>query len=212
MARVAKGVLGGAATAKPRTYRVEQQLVLDRRLVDIGPVVRGEAPTSAPAATVANSWLTYTHPKGHFTLQHPQDLLPPAGSPPGPNSLFLTRGGPEGRDLIQMDLFPDRKEPADLKDVLKARWAQTQAEVLSGGEEWLTGGDWPGEKVFRLEAALKPPARGPRAPRVHFDAYLIQFSNQASVIVIATTTKEAVPGFRREVEQVLKTFRPLSGS
>ena len=93
--------------------------------------------------------------------------------------------------------------------MLKTRWDRIQAEVLSGGEEWLAAGDWPpGMKVFRIEAALKPPARG---PRVHFDAYLIQFGDQASLIAIATTTKDAVPTFRREVEQVLKTFRPLSG-
>ncbi len=61
-----------------------------------------------------------------------------------------------------------------------------------------------------MEAALKPPVRGPRARAIHFDAYLIQFSDFASVIAIATTTKDAVPTFRREVEDVLRTFRPLS--
>ncbi len=209
MARVAKGVVAGAAGETPRKFRVEQQLVLDRRLGGPGPVVRGEVPTSTPAPTVANSWLTYLDPKGRFTFQHPQDLLPPGRGQASINALFLTRGGPEGRDLVQIDIFHDRRDPAALKEVLNARWEQVKAEVLAGGEEWLPAADWPGMKVFRMEAALKPPARGGRAQRVHFDAYLIQFNDRASLIAIATTTREAVPGFRREVEQVLKTFRPL---
>ncbi|HEY2154948.1 MAG TPA: hypothetical protein VGH33_04920, partial [Isosphaeraceae bacterium] len=210
MARAAQGVVPAAAGGKPRKFRVEQQLVLDRRLGGPGPLVRGEAPPSTPAATVANSWLTYLDPQGRFTFQHPQDLLPPGRAQASINALFLTRGGPEGRDLVQIDVFGERREPEALKEVLKARWDQVQAEVLSGSEEWLPAAEWPGMKVFRIEAALKPPTRGGRAQRVHFDAYLIQFSDQASVIAIATTTKDAVPGFRREVEQVLKTFRPLT--
>ncbi len=209
MARVAQGVVPGVQGGKPRAFRVEHQLVLDRRLGGAGPVIRGEVPTSTPTATVANSWLTYLDPRGRFTFQHPQDLLTPGRGQASISSLFLTRGGPEGRDLVQIDVFAERRDPAALKEVLKSRWDQVKAEVLAGGEEWLPAAEWPGMKVFRIEAALKPPARGPRAQRVHFDAYLIQFSDQASLIVIATTTKDAVPAFRREVEQVLKTFRPL---
>ncbi len=93
MARVAKGVVAGTAGSKPRRFRVEQQLILDRRLGGVGPVVRGDSPTSAPSATVANSWLTYSDPDGRFTFQHPQDLLPPPRGQASINSLFLTRGG-----------------------------------------------------------------------------------------------------------------------
>jgi hypothetical protein len=209
LARVAQGTLPAPAGSKPRKFKVEQQLVLDRRLGGPGPIVRGEVPNSMPAATVANSWLTYLDPQGRFTFQHPQDLLPPGRGQASVDALFLTRGGPEGRDLIQIDLFSELRGPDALKEVLKARYAQVQAEVLSGGEEWLPAADWPGMKVFRIEAALKPSSRGPRGQRVHFDAYLIQFNDSASAIAIATTTKDAVPGFRREVEQVLRTFRPL---
>jgi hypothetical protein len=205
MGRVAKGLLSEGG--KP--FRVEQQLVLERRLGGAGPLVRGEVPPSTPAATEANSWLTYLDPRGRFTFRHPQDLLPPPRLQAGTESLFLARASAEGRDLLQIDIVAARRDPQILKDLLKARWDQMQSEVLRGGEEWLPSAEWSGAKVFRLEAAVKPPARGPRVPRVHFDAYLIQFSDQASVIAIATTTKDAVPGFRREVEQVLKTFRPL---
>ena len=49
--------------------------------------------------------------------------------------------------------------------------------MLPGGEEWLPAAEWPGMKVFRIEAALKPPPRGTRAA-IHFDAYLLQFSRR----------------------------------
>jgi hypothetical protein len=199
----------GAAAAPPRKYRVEQQLVLNRRLGGPAPALRGELTASAPAATVANSWLTYTDPAGRFSFQHPQDLLPPPRGQASTNALFLTRGSIDGRerDLIQIDLFDERREPQALKDVVQTRLDQLQSEVVRGGEEWLPASEWPGLKVFHLEAAAKPAVRGPRALRVHFDAYLVQIHDRATAIAIATTTRDAVPSFRREVEQILKTFR-----
>ena len=85
MARVARAPSRRGQGGEPQTFRVEQQVVLDRKLGGPGPVVRGEAPTSTPAATVANSWLTYTDPQGRFTFQHPQDLLPPSRGQAQPN-------------------------------------------------------------------------------------------------------------------------------
>ena len=42
-------------------------------------------------------------------------------------------------------------------------WKRSQADVIAGAEEWLPAIDWPSMKVFRIEAALKPPLRGARA-------------------------------------------------
>lgn len=210
MTCVARGALPESAKEAARAFRVERQLILERKLGGTGPVVR-EALTAAPAANVANSWLTYTDPRGRFSFQHPQELLPPSADqlPSGANSssVYLTKGGPDGRDLIQIEVFNDRREPQALKDILKAKWEQSKAEVLTGGEEWLPALDWPGMKVFRVEAALKPSQRGPRTTRIHFDAYLIQLGDKSSIMAIATTTRIAVPSYRREVEQMLKTIR-----
>lgn len=215
MARVAQGNLPGPDGGPGRKFRVEQQVVLERRLGGLGPVVRGTAPTTTPPATVANSWLTYNDPKGRFSFQHPQDLLPPSRgqSTPesSPNSIFLTKGGSEGRDLVQIEVFTDRREPEALKANLDSMWQRAQGDVIRGGEEWLPPLDWPSMKVYRIEAALKPPFRGPRAQRIHFDAYLLQLADDTSMTAIATTTRDAVPAFRRDIEQMLKTIRLGTG-
>ncbi len=215
LARVAQGTVPAAPGGQPQKFRAEQQVVLMRKLGGLGPVVRGIAPTTTPPATVANSWLTYTDPKGRFSFQHPQDLLPPnrGQTSPGGNSntIFLTKGGPDGRDLVQIEVFGERREPQALKDSLNVTWKRYQAEVIPGGEEWLPSLDWPSSKVYRIEAALKPPLRGPRAPRIHFDAYLLQLADDSSMTVIATTTRDAVPSYRRDIEQMLKTIRLSSG-
>lgn len=215
LARVAQGTLPAAAGAEPQRFRAEQHVVLERKLGGLGPVVRGTVPTSTPPATVANSWLTYTDPKGRFSFQHPQDLLTPtrgqSSSASNPNMIFLTKGGADGRDLIQIEVFSDRREPQALKDSLKAMWQRSQADVIAGSEEWLPAIDWPSTKVYRIEAALKPPLRGTRAPRIHFDAYLLQLADDTSMTAIATTTRDAVPSYRRDVEQMLKTIRLTSG-
>ena len=215
LARVAQGVLPAAAGAEPQKFRAEQHVVLERKLGGLGPVIRGIAPTTTPPPTVANSWLTYTDPKGRFSFQHPQDLLPPTRgqvtSAANPNAIFLIKLSPEGRDLIQMEVFGQRREPQALQETLKAMWQRSQADVIAGAEEWLPAIDWPSMKVFRIEAALKPPLRGTRVPRIHFDAYLLQLADDTSMTVIATTTRDAVPSYRRDVEQMLKTIRLNTG-
>ena len=43
--------------------------------------------------------------------------------------------------------------------------------------------------------------------RVHFDAYLIQFAQNSSILAIATTSKDVVAPYREEVEKILKTIQ-----
>ena len=67
-------------------------------------------------------------------------------------------------------------------------------------------------KVHRIEAALKVadprPARPPGSTRIHFDGYLIQFAQAASVLAIATTSpRGGRPRFASEVEQILRTIQ-----
>ncbi len=206
LARVALGVVPGA---KPQSHRSAQELVLERQV--------GEGKSEpirlvdAPARTEANTWLTYTDPRNRFAFQHAQDLLPPDrhqfAARPGTDAVFLVKSRPEGRDLVRIELFAKEKTPESLKDILDNQWKQMKVEVLPGNEEWLPEVDWPKMKVFRIEAALKLPSRSARGSRMHYDAYLVQLGGDASLMVVATTTRDAVAGFRRDVEQLIKTFQ-----
>jgi hypothetical protein len=111
--------------------------------------------------------------------------------------------------------------PDDLRDKLKEKWGPTKLDVTKGEEAWLPESDWPEKRVHRIEASLKgaDPTAGTGlssgSGRIHFDGYLVLFGQSVSVLAIATTTSEAVPEYRREVEQILRTItldpvRPVS--
>jgi hypothetical protein len=209
MARVANGVIPGPSK-KPQKFQARQDLILER-----GPDPRaGEGllpiPTTAPKATESNSWLIYKDPKNRFVFEHPQDLLPPERKQHDADdstAVYLVKTRPEGRDLLSLYVFQQVKGPEALKDLLNVQWKRAGGEILNGEEKWLEAGDWGGKKVFRLEAAMVIPGRGARAPRIHYDAYLVQIGNDASVMAIATTTREAIPAFRSDVEKILKKFK-----
>ena len=61
-------------------------------------------------------------------------------------------------------------------------------------------------KVYRIEAALKVPSRGPRGSRMHYDAYLVKLSKDAAILVIGTTTRDSVAAFRKDIEQMIHTL------
>ena len=210
LARVTSGPIPGAAKEGMR-YKARQELILERKL---GVAPKGESPVklvNAPSITEANSWLTAVDPRHRFTFQHPQDLLPPDryqfATPEGDNSILLTKNRPEGRDLIRIEVSDKPRTSESLKDILKAQWGQSKLEILPGEEGWLPAATWPNRKVFHVEAALKAANRNPRGVRIHYDAYLVDLGKAGSLTLIATTTRDAVGPFRRDVEGMLKTFQ-----
>jgi hypothetical protein len=209
MARVATGVMPGT-TANPKRYRSSQELVMERRL-GIDPKLGLIKLLDAPAATDVNSWLTYIDPKNRFFFHHPQDMLPPDryqfANRFGINTTLLVKARPEGRDFVRIELFDKEETPESLKEILNNQWNQLKAELVPGTEEWLPDSDWPNMKVYRIEAALKLPSRGTRGSRMHYDAYLIRLTKKASVMVVATTTRDALGSFKRDIESIIKTFR-----
>jgi hypothetical protein len=174
-----------------------------------------------PEPTPANSWLTHLDSSGRYSLTHPQELLAPDPNlPVKPGITLLTRLRRDGRDMLQVEFVPKTLAPEDIKKALAEKYSRLKMDILQGEEIWLPEADWPGVRVHRIDAALKvgdPKAAGPGgATRIHFDGYLIQFPQLASVLAIATTAREAVSIFRDEVEKILKTIkidppRPISG-
>ncbi len=209
MGRVMSGVLTGGKLTSEK-FRTEHEVILARKLgadPQTGPLKLIEP----PAITEANSWLTYVDPKGRFWFQHPQELSLPEryqfGVKMGIDSLVLLRGRPEGRDYVRIDAFAKDPTPESLKEALNAQWKHLNVEVVPGAEEWLPEAEWPMMKVYRIEAALKTQSKLARTTRMHYDAYLIQLTKESAVMVVGTTTRDAVAAFRKDLEQTIRTLR-----
>jgi len=214
LARVTSGALPGPGRLR---YQSTRELTVHRQL---GLPPGSAAPPSPrfaapPSAADDNAWLTLIEPAGRFSFRHPQDLLPPDRpqlAPATPGRVALLRARREGMDLLQVEFFPKALGPDALKDRLAAEYGKAaKMEIIKGAEEWLPEADWPNMKAYRIDAAAKVPDRSPGVPsaqpRTHFDAYLLQSGQAASLIAIATTTRDAVAAYRREVEQILKTVQ-----
>ena len=212
MARTTTGPLPGPGRLKFQTTR---EVTMQRQL-DPGPA--GLALPKLPPATKLEdpkNWLVWLDPSKRFQLDHPQDFLPPERpslAPGEPGSAVLGRTGREGTDLIQLEFVPRVLTPEDLKAKLAAKYSLMKLKVIEGDATWLPEVEWqPNRKVHRIEAAVEVPDQGGgpsgRATRIHFDGYLIQTSQAASLLVIATTTREPAASVRREVEQILKTIQ-----
>ena len=207
-ARVAKGMLPDAASNR-LTYSASQELILSRKLGVEASGGKLLKLFDAPPSTDVNSWVTYTDPSQRFFFHHPQDLVPPERfqltAIGGEDSIVLVKNRGDGKEMIRIDVFRKSQEPDALQDVLNAEWKRIRAEVLPGPKEWLPAADWPQPmKVYRIEAALKLGAKG---TRMHYDAYLVKVSESVSLMVISTTSRDSVEGFRKDVEKLLKTFR-----
>jgi hypothetical protein len=218
LARITSGPLPGKDRLR---FQSNRELTLHRQLgVVAGGVV---LPTfeKAPETTEANAWLSHVDASGRYSLQHPQEMLPPGPTQPvKPGTTLLVRGRREGMDMFQVEFFPKTLAVEDLKKELAEKYSLMKMELLKGDEAWLPDADWPGMRVHRIDAALKitdPKAVGAGgSTRIHFDGYLIQFAQSASILAIATSSRESVGPFREEVEKILKTIkldppRPASG-
>lgn len=175
-------------------------------------------PDPKPTPTEANSWLTYVDPRRRFHFQHPQTLL--ADTTQGTDSVELIRVRPDGPDAVGIQIQPktgdaeaDRRnlDPEFHRKTLEELWRQERQDVLPGSTEWLPEAEWKpaGMKVFRIEAALRLVAgRSVKVQRrIHLDYYLILTNRPESLVVTARTVQDPPTDFRKEVEDMIKTFR-----
>jgi hypothetical protein len=165
-----------------------------------------------PESNEANSWLNRLDASGRYSFLHPQDMLPADASTQGkPGSTILSRAGRENRDMLQVEFFPRTLAVEDLKKAMAEKYALMKMEKIEGDQSWLPETEWPGVRVHRIDAALKvAETKGSvkkGAIRIHFDGYLIQFPQSASILAIATTSRESAGSYRGEVEAILKTIK-----
>ena len=211
LARSTTGPLPGPGRLK---FQATREITLERRF-DIGETgAKLAALPPTPKLDDPAMWITWIDPGKRFRLDHPQDILPPerpALAPVEPNVAVLARTRREGVDLIQIDFVAKTLTPDDLKAKLLAKTDLTKYPVIQGDEGWLPENEWSHGKVYRIEAAVQVPesldSPSTRGTRIHFDAFLIQPGQAAGILAIATTSREPVAPFRREVEQILKTLQ-----
>ena len=195
-------------------FQTTREVTMHRQLdLDAQAAVLPKLPP-APKLEDPAHWLTWLDPSRRFRLDHPQDFLPPERSPLAPvepGAVVLFRARREGTDVLKAEYAAKALTPEDLKARLAAETGQMKLEVIRGEEDWLPEADWPGLKVYRAEAAVQVPAPlgtpSSRATRIHFDAYLIQPPRAAGLMAIATTSRDPVAPYRREVEQILRTIQ-----
>ncbi len=217
LARTSTSAVTGGNGRLRRTLTWE--LTLQRDLARPGAPL--SVPPKAPAPTQANSWLTYDDPQGRFHFRYPQELHPkkePEAIELGiveltderPNSLdgrivrmmLQTKSGDPKADR-------DNRDPEFHKKSLNEEWARNKRDVLRGPTGWLPEATWAPfkMKVYRIEAAEKPSGPASRdVARIFLDHYLILFAQDESLMIEAITGQDPTQGFRKQVEEILKTF------
>ena len=213
LGRTTTGPLAGPGRLK---FQSTREVTMERQL---NPDPAPDLAKIPPAFKVDDprGWLAWIDPSKRFRFDHPQDFLPPerpALAPGEAGAAILVRNRREGGDLIQVEFVPKALTPEDLKARLAAEYGKTKLKVTEGDATWLPEVEWPDRyKVHRIEAAVDTPAPGGsggpggRTTRIHFDGYLIQTTQAASLLAIVTTSREPAAPVRREVEQILKTIQ-----
>jgi hypothetical protein len=210
LASVASGPLPGPGRLR---FQSNRELTLHRQLGVVAGGVAPPSPEKPPEPNEANAWIAHVDPSGRYSFRHPQEMLPPDRNQPAsdPKTTLLVRTRREGTDMLQVEFIAKTLAPEDLKKELAEKYRLFKAEILKGEEAWLPESEWPGMRVHRIDAAVKlgdPKAIGVAgSTRVHFDGYLIQFARSASILAIATTSRESVGPVRQEVEQILKSIQ-----
>jgi hypothetical protein len=195
---------GGSARDASRGGR-KRELILERRLGDPQDFSL-PLPKTPPVPTPENSWLTYVDPRLRFHFRHPQELLLEPAAESG--VLLLAHRRAEGADLVRLEpALQTLLQPEAITRRKTQEWESLELQVVPGSPRWLPEAEWPGKRVYRLEAALKPGARGSRgASRVHFDGYIVQFGRNASLYAEGMTAQDPPTPFRTQVEDMLRTF------
>jgi hypothetical protein len=202
---------------------VRRELVLARQTTPPQGVSPGllEIPNPMPEPTMQNSWLTYDDPQRRFHFRYPQELRLKPPAPDEPVELYH-RFSERDSDSIVIGLVPKGKDPqqdrlaADPeheRKLLTDQWDKEKQEYVMNPSGWLPEAEWTTptlrRRVNRFEAALKRAddvGPGAQGGRVYYDQYIVQFSRNEVLKVVAMTTQDPHLKFRAAAEQVIRSF------
>lgn len=219
LSRVSNSLVPGGTGRLKST--VTWEMVLQRQTAPGASSAPIAVPTPAPVPTHANSWIVYNDPKSRFHFRHPQDLLPLPGLTLD-EGVQLYNDSTNGDDVrrLTIRLQPKTGNPAEDKAStdfdthvreLKDDWQKARRKGKIDKEGPLPEADWAASKmkVYRAEATVKPPltSDGRVEPPIFFDHYLILFTQPESLAVDAITGQTKPEPFRKQVEEILKTFK-----
>ena len=186
-----------------------RELVLQRDSANI----EGNAisiPSSPPLTTPDNSWLTFSDPKNRYHFRHPQTLRFDSEIRTEPDTVAFThRQSGTGGDTVLLTYAPKADLAVDaVKKRLEDQWRRRGFEIIPGDAGFLPDADWPGMRVYRVEASLKAPETQKTAlDRLHVYGYVVQTGRDHGLIVQAMTPQDPPDSFRENLELFLHSFR-----
>jgi len=176
----------------------DRKLIFERQLTGRQEPI--ELPTETPRPTKENSWLVFEDSNNRFRMVHPPILKPRVEDE---DSIMFVSSGPV-QEFVRIDLDGGDIKPEGLRKDLEKEWTAEGFEIVAVSEDYLKD-DWGDRRVYRVEAALQATDTGNKA-RSQFDAYVIQFPQNTSVLAEALSFSERPGVFRDLVEEMLKTI------
>ncbi len=201
------------------------ELTIERQVEPIGgPAACGPRRSSRSDQRELLAHLRRSRRPG-FHFRHPQDYLPSRRDGRGFGQLPL-HGDPHGHppnrtpeSIIRFELIPktgnaeadrNNRDPEFYVQQLKEVWAEARAKVVQGPTGWLPEADWKSfnMKVYAIKAALKVGNETARNDsRVFYDQFIVLFTRDECLVVTAKTPKDPPTAFRKELEEILKSFK-----
>ncbi len=193
----------------PPGFEQRRELILQRRW----PVPEGRplsVPNPPPAPTPENSWLVYADPLGRFHFRHPQTFrIDPRAPGAAGDQVTLVQFRRETPDLLVISYREGvQPKPDEAFQGAIERYKAAGFEVLPLDPKQLPAAEWPGMAVYRIEAALTPPAQAVGASRTHVDGYLMLPGQPGAIQAMAlTNSPDEIQAFRALAESVLQTLK-----
>ncbi len=176
----------------------DRQLVFERQLAGRQEPI--ELPSAVPTATKENSWLVFTDSSNRFKVKHPPVLRPIKEEED--SITFASTSG--FQEFVRVDLDGADIKPEGLRKDLEKEWTAEGFEIFAVSENYLKD-DWGDRRVYRVEAALQATDTGNKQ-RSQFDAYVIQFPQNTTIVAESVTFSPQPAPFRDMIEEMLKTI------
>lgn len=176
----------------------DRKLVFERQLS--GTQTPIEVPAAVPTPTKENSWLVFEDSENRFRMIHPPVFKPRVEDE---SSIMFVTTAPIP-EFVRVDLDAKNIKPEGLRKDFEKEWTAEGFEIFAVSEDYQEGwGD--DRRVYRVEAALQATDTGNKQ-RGHFDAYVMQFPQNQTILAEALTYNERSSQFRDLVEEMLKSI------